>query len=106
MTNKSLSFVPNNKPSDQSHEYGQAAVDIKLHIRRAFTNDDFHYLAIVKGADNSDNLPPNVSTFKKDRGIQLETATEEEDADKRQGTEYLMTETRNSTYPSMRTLHT
>ena len=60
-------------------------MNIKLHIRRAFINDDFHYLTVVKGVDDSDNLPPNVSTFKKDRGIQLEAATEEEDADDRQG---------------------
>ena len=90
VTLKSLSFVPNSKPSDQSHKYGQAAVDIKLHIRRAFITDDFKnmmisYLGVVKGVDDSDDLPHNVSKFKKDRGIQLEAATEEEDSDDRQG---------------------
>jgi HSP90 family molecular chaperone len=35
------------------------------------------YLSVVKGVDDSNDLPPNVSKFKKDRGIQLEAATEE-----------------------------
>jgi HSP90 family molecular chaperone len=100
-------LVPNSKPSDQSHKYGQATVDIKLHIRRAFITDDFKnmmisYLGVVKGVDDSDDLPHNVSKFKKDRGIQLEAATEEEDAGDRQGMEHV-TKTRSSTYPSMRT---
>jgi hypothetical protein len=90
VTLKSLSFVPNSKPLDQSHKYGQAAVDIKLHTRTAFITNDvknmmIRYSSVVKSVDDSDDLPPNVSKFKKDRGIQLEAATEEEDAGNRQG---------------------
>jgi hypothetical protein len=90
VTLKSLSFVPNSKPLDQSLKYSQAAVDIKLHTRRAFITDDVKnmmimYLSVVKSIDDSDDLPPNVSKFKKDQGIQLEAPTEEEDTGNRQG---------------------
>jgi hypothetical protein len=79
VTFKSLSLVPSSKLSNHSHKYGQATVDIKPHIRRAFIKDDFLYLTVFKGIHDSDNFPPNVSTF------QLESATKEEDADNRQG---------------------
>ena len=79
VTFKSLSLIPDNKPLDQSHKYGQATVGIKPHIGTAFIKDNFRYLTVVKSTHDSDNLPPNISTS------QLESATKEEDADNRQG---------------------
>ena len=90
VTFKSLRFIPDSRPSDQSDKYGQEAENIKLYVRRVYITDDFKnmmpsYLSFVKGVDDSDHLPPNVSNIRKNRGRQLEAATEEEDSDDRQG---------------------
>jgi heat shock protein beta len=66
VTFKSLFFVPNSQPSGQFNKYGQAAENIKLHVRRVFITDDFkdmmpNYLSFVKGTVDFNDLPLNVS---------------------------------------------
>ena len=79
VTFKSLSLTPINKPLDQSHKNEQTSVGIKLHISRAFVKNNFHHLTIIKISHGSENLPLNISIS------QLESATNEEDTDDKQG---------------------
>ena len=62
MTFKSLLIIPVSQSTDQFDKSEQAYENIKLHIRRIFTTDDFKdmmpsYLSIVKGVVDSDDLP-------------------------------------------------
>jgi hypothetical protein len=79
VTFKSLSLNPINKPLDQSHKYEQTTVGIKPHISRAFVKNNFHHLTIIKITHGCDNLPLNISIS------QLESATNDEDADDKKG---------------------
>jgi HSP90 family molecular chaperone len=78
VTFKFLLFVSNNQPSKQFNKYGQAAENIKLYVGRVSITDDF------KGVVDSDDLPLNVSRFKRDQRRQLAAITEEEDSGDRQ----------------------
>jgi HSP90 family molecular chaperone len=66
MTFKSLLIIPDSQSTEQFDKSGQVYENIKLHIRRVFTTDDFKdmmpsYLSFVKSNVDSDDHPFNAS---------------------------------------------